>query len=198
MGAYAPAPIITTELMNEIEKKIISPTLKQMNRTGNKFIGCLYAGLMITKEGPKVIEFNCRFGDPETQVVLPILEGDLLQLLYSAADGKLDYNSVRYSGGCSVCIVAASAGYPDSYKKGFEITGLELFDEEIIIYHAGTKKLNDKILTNGGRVLGIASVLKTFDLTAAQKKAYDAIKKIHFDGVYFRKDVGEKAFKHLK
>ena len=198
MGAYAPAPIITAELLSEIENKIIKPTLKQMNETGNKFIGCLYAGLMITKEGPKVIEFNCRFGDPETQVVLPILEGDLLQLLYSAADGNLDLNSVRYSGGCSVCVVAASAGYPDDYEKGFEISGLEMSDKEVIIYHSGTKKLNDKIVTNGGRVLGITSVLKTLDLIEAQKKAYTNIQQIHFDGMYYRKDIGEKAIKYLK
>lgn len=198
MGAYAPAPIITAELLSEIENRIIKPTIKRMNETGNKFIGCLYAGLMITKAGPKVIEFNCRFGDPETQVVLPLLSGDLLQLLYSAADGDLDLNSVQYSGGCSVCVVTASAGYPDSYKKGFEIVGLDLSDEEIIIYHSGTKKLNDKILTNGGRVLGITSVLNKLEIIQAKKKAYDAIKKIHFDGMYYRKDIGEKASKYLK
>ena len=198
MGAYAPAPIINPELLNEIEHKIIKTTLKQMNETGNKFIGCLYAGLIITESGPKVIEFNCRFGDPETQVVLPILDGDFLKLLYSAANGNLDKTSVSYSGGSSVCVVAASAGYPDNYKKGFKINGLDFSDEEIIIYHAGTKKENDRILTNGGRVLGITSVLKTFDLAQAQKKAYNTIKKINFNGMYYRKDIAEKAFKLLK
>lgn len=198
MGAYAPAPIITPELLKQIENEIIAPTLKQMQKTGNKFIGCLYAGLIITEAGPKVIEFNCRFGDPETQVVLPILEGDFLELLYSAADEKMNTNSVRYSGGSAVCIVAASKGYPDEYKKGFEISGLDFSDDEIIVHHAGTKKDNDKILTNGGRVLGITSVLKSFDLIQAKKKAYDAIQKIHFDGMYYRNDIAEKAFKHLK
>ena len=198
MGAYAPAPIITAELLNEIENSIIKPTLKQMRETGNSFIGCLYAGLMITDSGPKVIEFNCRFGDPETQVVLPIISGDFLDLLYSAANGNLDINSVKYLGGCSVCVVVASDGYPDDYKKGFKISGLDLSDEEIIIYHAGTKKINDNILTNGGRVLGITSVLKTLNLIQAQKIAYDFIKKIHFDGMYYRKDIGGKAFKFLK
>lgn len=198
MGAYAPAPIITKELLRQIEDEIIRPTLKQMQVTGKKFIGCLYAGLIITQTGPKVIEFNCRFGDPETQVVLPILEGDFLELLYSAADENLKKDSVRYSGGSSVCIVAASNGYPDEYKKGFEIYGLDSSDDEIIIYHAGTKKENQKILTNGGRVLGITSVIKNYDLKLAQEKAYNAIKKISFHGMYFRNDIAEKAFKYLK
>ncbi len=118
MGAYAPAPIITKELSKEIEVEIIKPVLTQMIKTGNKFIGCLYAGLIITDSGPKVIEFNCRFGDPETQVVLPVLDGDFLELLYSAADENLDINSVKYSGGSAVCVVAASKGYPDEYEKG--------------------------------------------------------------------------------
>ncbi|MCU0344192.1 MAG: phosphoribosylamine--glycine ligase [Ignavibacterium sp.] len=198
MGAYAPAPIITEELLGEIETKIIRPVLQQMEKTGNKFIGCLYAGLIITTSGPMVIEFNCRFGDPETQVVLPILEGDFLQLLYSASVGNLDINSVKYSGGSSVCIVAASNGYPDDYKKGFEINGLGLSDDEIIIYHAGTKKENTKIVTSSGRVLGVTSILKNQDLKLAKQKAYSAINQISFDGMYYRKDIADKAFKNLK
>ncbi|MBK7629420.1 MAG: phosphoribosylamine--glycine ligase [Ignavibacteriales bacterium] len=197
MGAYAPAPIITPELLEEIERIIIKPTLDQMRKSDNSFIGCLYAGLIITKEGPKVIEFNCRFGDPETQVVLPLLDGDFLQLLYSAACGNLDSNSVSYSGGSSVCVVAASAGYPDTYDKGFEITGFENSDENLIIYHAGTKKSNNKILTNGGRVLGVTSVIDNNDLKTAKEIAYKAINKIHFDGIYFRKDIADKALKNL-
>jgi len=198
MGAYAPAPIISESLSKEIETKIIKPVITQMMKTGNKFIGCLYAGLIITKSGPKVIEFNCRFGDPETQVVLPILDGDFLQLLYSTACGKLDINSVQYSGCSSVCVVAASKGYPDEYVNGFEIKGLDLNDDEIIIYHSGTKEENGKILTNGGRVLGVTSVVKEFNLVSAQKKSYEAINKINFEGMYYRKDIAEKAFKHLK
>jgi phosphoribosylamine---glycine ligase len=198
MGAYAPTPIITESISKEIEIKIIKPVLTQMVETGNKFVGCLYAGLIITKSGPKVIEFNCRFGDPETQVILPILDGDFLQLLYSAACGNLDENSVQYSGGSSVCIVAASKGYPDEYKNGFEINGLDFRDDEIVIYHSGTKQENDKILTNGGRVLGITSTIRKFDLVNAQKKAYKAIGKINFNGMYYRNDIAEKAFHHLK
>jgi phosphoribosylamine--glycine ligase len=168
-----------------------------MKELKNRFVGCLYAGLIITKNGPKVIEFNCRFGDPETQVVLPLLDGDFLRLLYSAACGNLDAKAVKYSGGCSVCIVAASAGYPDNYEKGFEITGIENFHKNLIIYHAGTKRVNDKILTNGGRVLGVTSVVNNIDLKSAKEMAYQAINKISFNGIYFRNDISDKAFKYL-
>lgn len=198
MGAYAPAPIITEELLKEIETVIIKPVLDQLVKTNNIFIGCLYAGLIITKSGPKVIEFNCRFGDPETQVVLPILDGDFLELLYSAASGNLSSNAVKYSGGCSVCVVAVSKGYPDNYETGFVINGLEKIDDEVIVYHAGTKREENKILTNGGRVLGVTSVIKNQNLRHAQQKAYEAISKISFDGMNYRKDIAEKAFKHLK
>ena len=197
MGAYAPAPIITKELLTEIETKIIKPVLDQMLSTGNKFIGCLYAGLIITESGPKIIEFNCRFGDPETQVVLPILDGDFLDLLYSAASGNLNLNAVKYSVGCSVCVVASSKGYPDTYEKGFVINGLDKIDDDVIVYHAGTKREADKILTNGGRVLGVTSVLQTFNLKSAKEKAYQSIHKITFDGIYFRNDIADKAIKHL-
>ena len=198
MGAYAPAPIITEELLGEIETVIIKPVLDQLVKTNNRFIGCLYAGLIITKSGPKVIEFNCRFGDPETQVVLPILEGDFLELLYSAASGNLNSNAVKYSGGCSVCVVASSKGYPDNYEKGFVINGLEKIDDEVIVYHAGTIREADKILTNGGRVLGVTSVLKSFDLKLAKEKAYHAINQINYDGIYFRNDIADKAIKNLQ
>jgi phosphoribosylamine--glycine ligase len=196
MGAYAPAPIITKELLTEIETKIIKPVLDQMMSTENKFIGCLYAGLIITESGPKVIEFNCRFGDPETQVVLPLLDGDFLELLYSAAVGNINLDAVKYSGGCSVCVVAASKGYPDNYEKGFVINGLDKIDDDVIVYHAGTKREEGKILTNGGRVIGVTSVLKTFDLKSAKEKAYQSIHKINFDGIYFRNDIADKAIKH--
>jgi len=198
MGAYAPAPIITEELLKEIETRIIKPVLDQMLSMENKFVGCLYAGLILTKSGPKVIEFNCRFGDPETQVVLPILDGDFLELLYSSAVGNLNLNAVEYSGGCSVCVVAASKGYPDNYEKGFVINGLEKIDDEVIVYHAGTKREDQKILTNGGRVLGVTSVLKTFDLKLAKELTYQAIHKITFDGIYFRNDIADKAIKTLQ
>ncbi|MBI5661089.1 MAG: phosphoribosylamine--glycine ligase [Ignavibacterium album] len=197
MGSYAPAPLVTSELELEIKEKIFEPIINQLKFEGYPFVGCLYAGLMIAKLGVKVVEFNCRFGDPETQVVLPLLEGDVLQLLYSASIGKLDRDAVRYSGGCAVCVVAASAGYPDNYEKGYEISGLETIDPEIIIYHAGTIEKNGKIFSNAGRVLGITSVLKENDLKKAQEKAYEAIKKISFKNMYYRKDIASKALKHF-
>lgn len=196
MGAYAPAPIVTPKLFEEIKNRIISPTLKRLKENNNPFVGCLYAGLMITDEGPKVVEFNCRFGDPETQVVLPIIEGDFLRLLYSAATGDLDKKIVSYNGGASVCVVAASDGYPDSYQKGFEITGLDELPFDIIVYHAGTKDENGKILTNGGRVLGVTSAITEFNLALAKEKAYKALSKIKFENIYFRKDIADKALKH--
>ncbi len=198
MGAYAPAPLVDDTLMKKIVNDIIQPVLIQMKESGNQFIGCLYAGLMIHNGVPKVIEFNCRFGDPETQVVLPILEGDFLDLLYSAACNNLNKTAVKYSGGCAVCVVAASNGYPDHYKKGFEISGLDQKDNEIIIYHAGTKKIDNKIVTNGGRVLGVTSFLNQYDLSLAKQKAYNAINKIYFDGIYYRKDIADKGIRYIK
>jgi len=194
MGAYAPAPIVTPELLDEIKNKILHPVIQTLKKRNASFIGCLYAGLIITNEGPKVIEFNCRFGDPETQVVLPLLKGDFLQLLYSAAIGKIDKSAVDYNGGSSVCVVVASKGYPDSYEKGFQISGLESISKDIIIYHAGTKEVDGKIVTNGGRVLGVTSVLPDFNLMLAKDMAYQAIEKIHFNNMYYRKDISDKAF----
>jgi phosphoribosylamine--glycine ligase len=197
MGAYAPTPLVDEKLILDIQNQIIASVIKQLKSNNTPFIGCLYAGLIITAEGPKVIEFNCRFGDPETQVVLPLLEGDFLELLYSAAIGNLKKDAVKYNGGSSVCVVAASEGYPDSYQKGFEIFGLENIDNEIIIYHAGTSEKDGKIFTNGGRVLGVTSVLKENDIPKAREKAYQAISKVCFDGIYYRKDIANRATKYL-
>ncbi|MBZ0183734.1 MAG: phosphoribosylamine--glycine ligase [Melioribacteraceae bacterium] len=197
MGAYAPAKIIDSKLLEEIKTKIIKPTLIALSEENRKYIGCLYAGIILTKNGPKVIEFNCRFGDPETQVVLPLIDGDILKLFYSAASEKLDINSVKYNGGTSVCVVAVSEGYPDNYKKGFEIKGINRFSDSknIIVYHAGTKEENDKIVTNGGRVLGITSVINSDNLKLAKKEAYKALSKIKFNGITFRKDIADKGIK---
>lgn len=196
MGAYAPAPLVTGSLLREIESQIISPTLKALDDSGAKYNGCLYAGLMITKEGPKVVEFNCRFGDPEAQVVLPIVEGDFLKLLYTAAAGKIDKTCISHSGACGVCIIAASGGYPDSYEKGKEITGLEDIDySETIVFHAGTKRVNNKIVTSGGRVIGLTSIDKTGNIKACKQKAYDELSKINFEGMQYRKDISDKAFR---
>jgi phosphoribosylamine--glycine ligase len=193
MGAYSPAPVVTKEILAEVEEKIIAPAIKGMESEGRKFIGCLYCGLMITTEGPKVVEFNCRFGDPETQVVLPVLEGDFLKLLYSASTGALDKNAVRYSNGSAVCVVAASKGYPDAYEKGFEISGLDKAGNDIVVFHAGTKEIDGKVVTSGGRVLGVTAITKEMDLKLAKQKAYAALDKINFDGIYFRKDIADRA-----
>jgi phosphoribosylamine--glycine ligase len=193
MGAYSPAPVVTKEILDWVEEKIIATAIKGMENEGRKFIGCLYCGLMITSEGPKVVEFNCRFGDPETQVVLPILDGDFLQLLYSASAGALDKNAVKYSNGSAVCVVAASKGYPDAFNKGFEIHGLNDVENDVLIFQAGTKALDDKIVTNGGRVLGITAITEKMDLQLAKQKAYEALDKIHFDGIYFRQDIADRA-----
>jgi phosphoribosylamine---glycine ligase len=193
MGAYSPAPVVTFDILSQVENKIIKPTLDGMKEEGCPFSGCLYVGLMITKEGPKVVEYNCRFGDPETQVVLPVLKGDFLKLLYSSAVGRLEKNAIFYDDGCAVCVVASSKGYPESYKKGFEISGLDINDKKILVYHAGTDEVDDKIFTNGGRVLGVTAVLNENDLRKARNKAYEAINEIHFEGMYFRKDIAVKA-----
>ncbi len=196
MGAYSPAPLITPELMKTIELRIIKPAIDAMKKENRRFIGCLYAGLMITEKGPKVVEFNCRFGDPETQAVLPLLKGDFLRLLNSAAGNRLDKQSVIYSGGSAVCVVASSAGYPGSYKKGYEISGLDsVEDSGIMVFHAGTKSEDGKTFTAGGRVLGVTAVVEKNDLQLATEKAYAALSKISFDGMYFRRDIAGKALR---
>jgi len=193
MGAYSPAPVVTPLLLEEVEKNIIKPTLEALKKEGRKYNGCLYCGIMATSEGAKVVEFNCRFGDPETQAVLPLLEGDLLELFYSAALGKLNKNAVKYSGGASVCVVAASKGYPDSFEKGFEIKGLDSFNSPSIkVFHAGTKFEGDKIVTSGGRALGVTAIIKENDLKACKQNAYEALQNIKFDNIYFRKDIADK------
>ena len=194
MGAYSPAPVIDKQMQERVSREIIRPVLDGLKEEGRKFSGCLYAGLMITAEGPKVVEFNCRFGDPETQAVLPLVKGDFLKLLYSAASGKLDKESVTFSEGTAVCVVAASGGYPGSYPKGFEISGLGEYDSgQIIIFHAGTSEKDGKIVTAGGRVLGVTAVLEENDLQKARTLAYGALNNIKFEGIYFRRDIGMKA-----
>lgn len=194
MGAYSPAPVVTEAVLTDINEKIIKPTLSGMKEEGRKFSGCLYAGLMITSSGPKVVEFNCRFGDPETQAVLPLLNGDFLKLLYSSAEGKIDKNAVTFSGGTAVCVVAVSSGYPDNYSKGFEIKGLDGFPQQIIVFHAGTREKEGKVVTSGGRVIGVTAFLDENDLQKARILAYGALQKIKFEGMYYRRDIGMKAF----
>lgn len=196
MGAYAPAEILTDELLNIIEDSIVKPTLYGMKKLGIPFTGCLFCGLILTKDGPKVIEFNARFGDPETQSVLNVIDGDFLELLYSAATGKVNKDVVSYNGGASVCIVTASKGYPDEYLTGFEIFGLDHLKElPVKVYHAGTQLKDGTLLSNGGRVLGVTSFVTDKNFEEAIKIAYQAVSKIHYENIYFRTDIGKRAVK---
>ncbi len=198
MGAYAPAPVVTNSLMRQVEREIIEPTLEGMRTDGKPYKGCLYVGLMMTPEGPKVVEFNCRLGDPETQVVLPLLETDLFDLLFACSAGTLRSVDVRHHTASAVCVVMASRGYPDFYETGKPITGLDSspVDSGVVIFHAGTKKENGKIVSSGGRVLGVTAVGYGDDLEGTISTAYGAVKKISFDGAYYRSDIGRKALRH--
>lgn len=190
MGVIAPNPYYTKEIADECMEKIFLPTMAAMNAEGRTFKGCLYFGLMLTADGPKVIEYNCRFGDPETQVVLPLLETDLLTIMKACRFETLDELDIKFRDECVCCVVMASAGYPEKYDKGFEIT----FDEgRDNVFIAGAKLEDGKLLTNGGRVLVATRTAPT--LEEAIDKAYAAIKTIHFDNAYYRTDIGQKALK---
>lgn len=194
MGAYAPAPIVTDEVLQKVADTIFTPTLKAMKEAGYPFVGCLFCGLMIDNGNPSVIEFNCRFGDPETQAVLTVFEGDLAALLYSAANGSIQAEHMKQrSKGFACNIVLASGGYPDHYNIGYKIYGTENINpnQQITIYHAGTSQdVDNNIITSGGRVLGVCAHAET--LSEAIQKAYKSIEHISFQGMYFRKDIGKK------
>jgi phosphoribosylamine---glycine ligase len=198
MGAYAPAPIVTKLLMQRVEKEIIMPTLEGMRADGKPYKGCLYIGLMMTPDGPKVVEFNCRLGDPEAQVVLPLLETDLFDLLFACATGTLRSVELRHHAASAVCVVMASRGYPDSYETGKPISGLDAVraDSGVVVFHSGTKKEREKIVTSGGRVLGVTAIGYGHDLEGTIGAAYSAVKTISFDGAYYRSDIGRKGLKH--
>ncbi len=193
MGTYSPNPIITPELESNIMETIIKPTIKGLKQEGIVYQGILYAGLMIVDNKPYVLEFNCRFGDPETQVILPRLETDLVDVFMGIANGKLNRIDIKWRADASLCVILASQGYPGKYKKGFPIEGLEFLKnlKDVTIFHAGTK-FDDKgkIVTNGGRVLGVTALGK--DLNEARQKAYAAIEFIKFEGMHYRKDIGLK------
>jgi len=190
MGAYAPAPVVTENILKEVEEKIIKPTLAGMKAEGHPYKGCLYVGLMITAEGPRVVEYNCRLGDPETQVVLPLIESDVYDLFYSCATGALSGYQLKLKKSSAVVVVIASKGYPDEYETGKEISGLLEANKNAIVFHAGTKKDGSKILTSGGRVLGVTAVGDGLPTTI--ENAYRAVKIITFEGIYFRNDIGKK------
>ena len=193
MGTIAPNPFYTEEVAQRCMKEIFLPTIRAMKEEGRPFKGCLYFGLMLTKDGPKVIEYNCRFGDPETQVVLPLLESDLLKLMLAVRDGRLSKLSAKQKEGAAVCVIMASEGYPSSYEKGFEITIPEdLLDD---VYVAGAVIKDGKLVTNGGRVLGVCARDK--DLKTALSKAYEKVGRIRFENAYWRKDIGHRAIELL-
>jgi len=196
MGAYAPVPFVDQTLIQEIQETILEPTIRGMAKDGNPYKGVLYAGLMLTDDGPKVIEFNCRFGDPETQVILPLIQSDLLDMMMTTIDGTLQNYALKMLNKSAVCVIMASEGYPGSYEKGKEITGLDQdFGENTLIFHAGTRRKNGKLITNGGRVLGVTHLASS--LKEAMEGAYNVVKSIHFEDAYYRKDIGKKGLKYL-
>ncbi|WP_370822025.1 phosphoribosylamine--glycine ligase [Acidaminococcus massiliensis] len=198
MGAYCPAPVMTAALKEKTVKEVLRPIVDALAKEGRPYSGCLYAGLMIKGDSVKVVEFNARFGDPETQVVLPLLQSDLAEIMAACAKGTLQPEMVEWSDKAAVCVVMASGGYPGSYKKGLPITGLKAAGamEDVVVFHAGTREEDGKILTNGGRVLGVTAVAE--DIPSAQQKAYDAVDKIHFEGAHFRQDIAWRALRRLK
>ena len=193
MGTIAPNPFYTQRIADECMKKIFLPTINAMNSEGRTFKGCLYFGLMITKDGPKVIEYNCRFGDPETQVVLPLLESDLFEIMRAVHDGRLGSVDVKFSEKSACCVIVASGGYPEKYKKGCEITIGNAGGAEIFV--AGAEKKDGKLLTSGGRVLGVTAVEDT--LEKAVRAAYAAVEEVNFENAYHRSDIGKRALERL-
>lgn len=193
MGAYAPAPVLTPALREETIKTILTPLVAGLANEGITYKGCLYAGLMITKEGPRVVEFNARFGDPETQAVLPLLKGDLAEIMYATATGTLEATMVDWRDGAAACVVLASSGYPLGSHKDDVIFGLDTLPEGVLVFHSGTDKKNGTYVTNGGRVLGITAMGN--DLPSAIKKVYAGVKAISFEGMQYRRDIGEKGLR---
>jgi len=193
MGAYAPAPVVTEDVMTKVKESIIIPVLREMACEGNPFIGCLYVGVMIKDGVPRVVEFNCRFGDPETQALMPLIDGDVLKLFYSASIGKLDKSSIKSSvSGHACCVVLASKGYPGDYEKNFPISGIENAEAHgAFVYHAGTDETDGAIMSSGGRVLGVTATAD--NLKDAVSKAYESVNLVHFENVFFRKDIAHRA-----
>ena len=189
MGTVAPNPYYTKEIDEVCMKTIFKPTIDAMNSEGRTFKGCLYFGLMLTKNGPKVIEYNCRFGDPETQVVLPLMESDLFTVMQKTARGELDYSDVKFSNKHACCVIMASNGYPEKYDKGFEIIKKGVVDGDVFV--AGAKIVDGKLVTDGGRVLGLTAIGDT--LKGAIDKAYNQIDKVTFENAYYRHDIGARA-----
>ena len=192
MGAYSPALVFTEELKQQVIDEIMIPTVRAMAKEGRYYRGILYAGLMLTESGPKVLEFNARFGDPETQPIMMRIKNDIVPIFEACIDGTLAKQSLQWRQEPTVCVVMAAKGYPSSYEKGKEISGLNSDENrQVVVFHAGTKLENGKVLTNGGRVLGVTALGS--DINQAIKNAYSAVDKIKWDGVHYRKDIGNKA-----
>jgi phosphoribosylamine--glycine ligase len=197
MGAYSPAPVVSKKVMDGVIKNVFMPLINGLRKEGRVYKGVLYAGLMMTKNGPMVMEFNVRFGDPETQAILPRLKSDLADVMLACVEGTLDKIDVKWDKSACISVVCASKGYPDAYKKNIEISGLKEAGKikDVIVFHAGTKDVDGKIFSDGGRVLGVTSLGK--DIKSAKINAYKAIEKIKFKGMQYRKDIGDKAIKRL-
>jgi len=195
MGAYSPTPVVTESMMRDIERQILVPTVDGLLRDGIEYKGILYAGLMLTANGPKVVEFNCRFGDPETQPLMMRLQSDLLEVMLAVVDGRLDKVTLKWDPRPALSVVAASKGYPGKYASGLPISGIDDADAmpDVKVFQAGTKQQGDQVVTDGGRVLAVTALGNT--IADAQRRAYDAMKLIHFDGIYYRKDIGHQAIK---
>lgn len=192
MGAYCPAPVVNAPVARRVREAILEPTVAALRGQGVVYKGVLYVGLMITRNGPKVLEYNVRFGDPEVQAVLPRLENDIVDVMEAVVEDRLADVQLSWSPQHAICVVAASGGYPEAYEKGKEITGLDAAAETgAIVFHAGTAEQDGKIVTSGGRVLGVTTLGDT--LAEAQKSAYEALEKIHFDKIYYRRDIGHRA-----
>ncbi|KPK41200.1 MAG: phosphoribosylamine--glycine ligase [Omnitrophica WOR_2 bacterium SM23_29] len=198
MGAYSPAPVITDKVFDQIMKEIITPTIDGLRNDEIPYKGVLYAGIMVTDSGPKILEFNCRFGDPEVQAIFPRLKSDLVELINASIDEEADTISLEWDERPCVSVVIASEGYPGRYKTGFEIEGLESIVnlKDIYVFHAGTKRVDDKILTSGGRVLNVTALGQ--DIKDAIDRCYEAVNLIHFEGMHFRRDIGFRALKYAR
>ena len=191
MGSYAPTPVLSQKLYDQAIKDIVEPVLTGLHSEGIEYRGVLYCGLMLTPEGPKVVEFNCRFGDPETQVVLPLLQTDLLEICQATSRQTIGQIKLELARQHAVCVVAASGGYPDAYQKGKVISGLDQLDSEVMVFHAGTTRQDSQYLTSGGRVLGVTAV--DTELKKALEMVYRNIKRIHFQGIHYRHDIAQRA-----
>jgi len=190
MGAYAPAPVFTAEMLNEAVEKILQPAVYGLKSEGAPFVGVLYAGLMLTPNGIRTLEFNCRFGDPETQVVLPLLETDLVEIAAACSDGNLANINIQWKNSAAVCVVLASKGYPEKVESGKVVT-IEKLPDDMVCFHAGTKMDNANLITSGGRVFGLTAWAE--DIANAVKRVYSNIDKVTFDGMQYRKDIAHRA-----